>query len=53
MIWTYWDNSQQWHGKKLFTVKAKTITEANDAFTKETGIILMKNTDITIQQNEE
>jgi hypothetical protein len=28
----YWDNSEKWHGKQIFGISAKDITEADKAF---------------------
>lgn len=35
---TYWDNSQSWHGKKLCTILASCIEFADEHFKIVTGL---------------
>ena len=36
-LFTYWDNSKNWHGKQLVEITAESIKAADDHFTKVFG----------------
>jgi hypothetical protein len=47
-IFTYWDNSKQYHGKKLFQVGAETIAEADELFILTCKKIPFQNPTISV-----
>lgn len=41
--YSYWDNSETWHGRLLFTVISDSKLAADQAFKEHTGLDLKKN----------